>query len=653
MDKVGTIRTGLSHLDPYVHAYIGLQIADPLYINFRQTAEVSNPLDDAKHLYPGVDLKLRLAKEKTFQPEVSIGIQSALGHKRMAGEFIALSKRYKSFDTTLGVGWGRYGTAGHFTNPLKSIHPHFGKTRNGNTTLPNEPKHWFTGEHIGIFGGIEYTTPLDGLSVKLDYGADRYTAEQASFNYKSPSPWAIGLSYTPTDWINTGIAIQGTDKIMGRLSIQSTPEKWPLTYKSHTPSKQLYKHRSHQNSDIAGIIEATRNEDIHLSNIHISKHSLFTEIEIPEGVNTPQHIGRAIRHISARSDIDIEEFIITPIHQNLRAKSIKIMRKDIENYVNKNQSSPQEIWNNTEFITAKKNKNKNNESGINTGISKNTSYNITLDNQLSLSEEDSGVLYRTSLITGVKTSPFLGFFTGASLRLNIKDNLQKLDALRPPSFPTIKGNVNDFTNEHLSVENAHLTFAHSLSPSWHTAISAGYLEEFYAGAGAQILYRPFSSRFALGAEIWQVAKRAPNTFMNVGLNGTTTTTGHINAWYDIPHHEITLKASVGRFLATDIGASLGLQKQFKNGATLDTGISISNRADTDIFGGTTHAHHHITLNLPIGSLKHFPQNSKITNTMAPFGRNSAQSLKKPFDVYQKTESLSLKHIADHWSEILD
>src|SRR5690554_1425220 len=63
MDETGTMRAGLSTLDPYVHGFIGFQLADPLYINLRQSAEVSNLNGDADRLYPGVDFKLRLLTE--------------------------------------------------------------------------------------------------------------------------------------------------------------------------------------------------------------------------------------------------------------------------------------------------------------------------------------------------------------------------------------------------------------------------------------------------------------------------------------------------------------------------------------------------------------------------------------------------------------
>ena len=188
MREAGTITAGSSTLDPYLHGYLGMQISDILYLQLRQRAEISDLNDDADRLYPGLDFKLKLLSEGAYHPEIALGVQSATGHKRMSGEYVALSKRYKDFDFIAGLGWGRFGSAGHIKNPLKILHSHFDSKRALDGEAPSTSENWFTGDHIGLFAGIEYTTPIDGLSIKADYGADRYSAELAANNYNRPAP---------------------------------------------------------------------------------------------------------------------------------------------------------------------------------------------------------------------------------------------------------------------------------------------------------------------------------------------------------------------------------------------------------------------------------------------------------------------------------
>lgn len=653
MDKTGTVRLGIATLDPYIHGHIGIQIAAPLYINVRQSAETSSLKKDAKHLYPGIDFKLRLQEESAYAPEIALGIQSALGHQRMSGEFIALSKRYNNFDFTFGLGWGRYGTAKHFTNPLKNISNHFSKNRNFNSVSPNTPANWFSGNSIGLFGGVEYFLPYDGLSLKLDYGSDRYTAEQQSFDYDAPAPWGAGLSYTYNKWISAGIGMQGTDKVMGRLSIQSTPASWPFTEKKYDAPIPLYKTRP-TNSNIEKMRQSANNSGIELTNIIIEKHKVSAILNIPAHTNAPQHIGRAIRHIATHSGAEIEVISILPKYENLLGKTVEILRSDVEKALDNNQGSPEEIWKNLHFTTTDTDNLTHSPFISKMGIkTKRTLFNIKIENQISLSEEDNGTLYRSSALIKAKRMTFLGLTSGSTLRINLHDNLDNIENLRPPSTSPTRSDVNSFTNQRLSLDNAYVSYTHSITPSTHIALTAGYLEEFYSGIGGEVLYRPYNSRFALGAELWRVQRRQPFTTLNLGHSGYATTTGHINGWYDIPEQDITLNAKAGRFLAGDNGLSIGLTKRFRNGATLDSEITITDAADPDLFGGTTHAYHRLGLTLPLGSIPYIPEGSTINTIIAPFGRDTGQSLDKPLNLYDMTENFTLDHMATYWDKILD
>ncbi len=168
-----------------------------------------------------------------------------------------------------------------------------------------------------------------------------------------------------------------------------------------------------------------------------------------------------------------------------------------------------------------------------------------------------------------------------------------------------------------------------------------------------MLYRPFGSRLAIGAEIWNLARRNPYTPLNLGLQGSGVISGYINGWYDISHQNIALNAKAGRFIGGDIGISLGLNKIFKGGATLSANTTLSNYSEPDLFGGATSAYHNISLSLPLGSVKYIPAGSKIITKFAPFGRDTGQILNPPSSLFEITENMTLDHIANHWIEVMD
>ncbi len=653
MDSVGTIHAGISTLDPYISGYIGAQLASPLYINIRQTAEISSLTGTAKRLYPNIGMKLRLRKESAYSPEISVGLQSIIGHSRMASEYIALSKSYKNLDFTAGMGWGRMGASGKFNNPLKYISKHFGKDREQNSELPNAPANWLTGDSIGFFGGVEYFTPYQGLSIKLDYGSDKYSVEQATSDYNPASPWGIGLSYNYKNWANASLGMQGSDKIFAGLSIKSNPAKWSLTHRKYDNPKPFYKTRSHIDTNITAIKQDAQSDGAQLYNITESGNKIFANLELSPKAPAPQQIGRAARHISMHSAQNIEEINIRPSHENLYGANIKLMRPDVEKAVDNKNGSPQELWKNADFVVSDS-ENKPSHSFLSTKwISGKKSFSIDLENQLSLSEEDSGILYRSSAIINAKSSTFLGILIGNSIRININDNLDKIEKLRPPAQNPVRSDIYNFTQKRIGVENSYIAYNHSFSPQLHANITAGYLEEFYAGYGGELLYRPFGSRIALGANIWNVVRRNPYTPLNLGLEGNAIISGHVNGWYDLSHQNMVLSAKAGRFLGGDTGISLGLEKIFKNGAKLNANTTLSNYSEPDLFGGTTSAYHNISLSLPLGSIKYIPEGSKIITKIAPFGRDIGQILNPPSRLFDATENMTLDHMANHWIEVMD
>ena len=654
MDPAGTVRLGVSTGDPYVQSFVGFQLAEPLSVVLRQTAEVSNINEEPDRLYPGLDLKLRLLEESAYRPEVSIGLQSAVGHKRSAGEYIALSKRYHDFDFTAGLGWGRYGSVGHFSNPLKIFGGHFDSDRALDGEDPNRPNDWFTGENVGVFGGLEYFTPVDGLSLKADYGADRYTAESAAFGYDAPAPWSLGVNYTPDirgyRGMDIALGMLGTDKVMARLSFDGNLKNWPTSTPEIKRESPFRSYRTGLNLP-AQMEHKAAAENIQLYNTHSGGKSASANLTVQNRGSLPLQIGRAAKHMGNHAGPNVEELTIRPVRMGLSGPEIRLQRAALERTAAHNQGSAAEIWHTADIrpVSAPSFNALNRPASVGYGLNDVT---FTLDAQGSLSEEDSTGLYRTSLIVGTQAPQLFGFLDSFfSLRVNVADNLDRLAQIRPrPNLP-VRSDIDLFADRTFAVDTAFSSFTHSFRSDLHLSLMGGYLEEQYAGAGGEILYRPYDARWAFGAESFLALKRDPHASMNLGLNGDHLLSAHVQGWYDLPVWDTTLNARVGRYLAEDIGATLALQKRFRNGATLEGYVTVSDQRDFDLFGGTTSSDHGIRLTLPLGGFDYVPDNVNADLRFAPFGRDIGQSVRNPIPLYELTEPFSARHIAQYWDEI--
>jgi hypothetical protein len=658
MDAPGTIRGGVMTLDPYLQGYVSFQPAAWMNIGLRQTAEISSLKDDADRLYPGLDLKFRLRPEGAYAPEISVGMMSALGHTRMAGEYIAASKRYHDFDFTAGVGWGRYGASGTMKNPLSLLGGRYDRPRALDGETPNDPTHWFTGDDVGIFAGVEYHTPIEGLSLKLDWGADRYLAEKTAFDFKSPDPWSIGVNYRPTDWLDMGVATVGGDKIMANLSFKTLAEKWPGRSHEKTAAPTLRPSRSDQVLPAQMAFQAAKHAAQFIHDIRHSHTAISARFDADPMTPIPQQIGHAARHVANYSGATIEEIYITPEIYTLHGLPVRLMRRDLERAMIDHRGSAEEIWRSADLNATLPPDLANGPDVNATGPSaKRRALNnirFILDLQTSLGEEDIGLLYRTGAIIDTTLRHGGNWVGRAGFRINGFDNLDDLDAVRLPSLLPVRSDAAAFAGTRVAVEHLFESWLKSTpSGEWHSMAAFGYLEEMYAGVGGEILYRPTGKTWALGAEGWWALKRDPYSFLNLDLTGDRLLTGHLKAWYEIPDTDLTLGLKAGRYLAEDWGATLSLTKSMRNGLTFEAFATATTEADFDPFGGTTHLYSGVKMTLPFGNVPLLPRGSHIRATTQPIGRDAGQALENPMPLYTLTTPFSTRAMIRDWGLITE
>ena len=335
----------------------------------------------------------------------------------------------------------------------------------------------------------------------------------------------------------------------------------------------------------------------------------------------------------------------------LKGPKIRLIRHDIDNAVSQTSGSPEEIWRDVQFLNSTREKIsfKNFFKELkNTQID----YRFILDNQISLSEDDTTILYRSSALLDNKIMLPYGLILGNESRINLVDNLDNIQNTRPVSNDIGRSDEASFAANRLSLNRSYASWLHSISQSTHLNVTAGYLEEQFAGYGAEILYRPFGKTFAIGAETWKALRRDADAPFALDLTGDETITGHVNLFYKLPNQTTTLYGKAGRYLAKDWGSTLGVQNQFKNGSQLDGFITVTNQRDRDIFGGKAHLYGGVKVTIPIGKGKYLPQGSEVRFATAPFARDAGQVLDHPNKLYQITEPISYRQIHQTWPDLL-
>ena len=217
-------------------SYFGGYLRNTIAVQFLPWLETAFRYSVLKDMLPGpdettlydrsFDLKLRLIEESPEWPGVVIGLQDFLGTGVYSGEYVAATKNFLGGDlkVTGGFGWGRFGGNLGLDNPLCRGQNRFcDRTRSGGLGGEVEFGQFFSGEEIGVFGGLEWQTPVDGLTFKIEYSDDEYSRERELGSFSPNIPFNFGLEYRPLEGVEIGTYYMYGSEIGVRLSLSANP----------------------------------------------------------------------------------------------------------------------------------------------------------------------------------------------------------------------------------------------------------------------------------------------------------------------------------------------------------------------------------------------------------------------------------------------
>ena len=438
----------------------------------------------------------------------------------------------------------------------------------------------------------------------------------------------------------------GTNQLMARVSFSPNMATWSI-HDSESPIpvvlldgrpivSSLYRKSTNEESERLG-----------LKNIYTENMSTGADLDLKDYSSTAHQIGQGARHLSNIAGARPEQLSFHLSKYGLRGPSLSLNRRDIEMAELTHQGSAEEVWQNTLIDSVlpesiKRAKDKFKES---------FGFHINFKNELSLSEEDSGSIYRTMVVPSFTKRIGTHFITEQSLRINLADNTERIEKYRGISLSPIRSDISTFTRQRILFDRQYLAGFATIAKDVHVAGTVGYLEEMYAGLSGEILYRPFDRPWAIGLEIDSVSKRDPASTWALSASGEKVMSAFVNGYYEFPGTGATFQASAGRFLAGDIGADFKLSNELDNGVILSGTFRASNRKDPDIYSGKTNLYAGISVSVPLGELPILPNGSRASLDIKPMGRDTAQRLDHPVPLYQVTEPLSYRSITRHWSEL--
>ncbi len=594
MAKAGTFNFTFSHVQPYSHMNFFMQPFDWLEAGFRYT-DISNQLEDPSGVLgtnqtrkdKGFDVKFRLWDESAWRPQVSLGLRDLAGTGLFSSEYLVASKRTDAFDWTLGLGWGYLGSRGNVRNPMSVLFGSKFDTRNPQSPEGGTPLFgsYFHGP-TALFGGVQYQTPWAPLFLKLEYDGHDYQKEPAENPQKVTSPWNLGLVYR-SRWADFSVAWERGNKVMLGLTIFVGLNEASMPKLSDPARIPVVVGRGAGTRDwTATGDEIKRQSGWYVERIEIRGRELHVTLDDAGGQHWRERLDRVAAVLNRDAPPSVDRFVLL-FHQRGIDMAEHVIDRDAwvsersrflppgehRDWViaRPGQADPGQKAQLPPYVGLEPNApDDRGSSAIRTLYERppqRFDWNVGVDFQQTIGGPDAFALYsfhgalRTSLRITDDT------WARAIFRYRLLDNYDKFTFTGPSNLPRVRTFLREYlTSSVFTIPVLQVTHASQLTRNQYYSVYAGYFEEMFGGVGGEWLYRPFSSRFAFGAEVNALKQRSFN--QDFSFRDYNVVSGHATAYWDTGWNDVQMKLIAGRYLAKDVGVTLDFSRVFKNGVTV-------------------------------------------------------------------------------------
>lgn len=648
-----------SQVTPYRRGSLTFQPVDWLEANVRYT-NVSNrdydstgTISDQSYIDKGIDFKLGLLDEHFYTPQLALGFRDIGGTGLFASEYIVASKRFADVDITIGMAWGYMGSRGDMNNPLSLL---FG---NGFDERPGRKKNdqggnvnfnsFFRGAP-SLFGGVEYHTPWQPLSLKFEYDGNNYRYEPQRNNQKQDSPVNIGAVFRINDIVNIHAGVERGNTAMLGLTLHTNLANTPPQIKLSDPEPEpVSRKESHDNTETDWKSVSRRlkkNAGYSVSEIAMRNREVVIRGEQEKYFTHAQGIGRASRIMHNSVKPDVEWITVIDETKGFAVKETSISREQLLQVAN-NDADIQSLRNTLSESPA--------TSRDETVVYENDeidwfSYGAGLGYKQSMGGPDKFILYQFTADAGAEVYFQPGLWWSGGISIALLDNYDEFKYDGPSRLPRVRTDIRQYlTTSNVMIPTFQLSYAQQLNGDFFSVFYAGMLETMYGGIGGEMMYRPLGERLALGIDLNWVKQRAYEQDFN--FRHYETVTGHLTGYWDTGFSGMLVALSAGRYLAKDWGLTLDISRTFKNGVSMG-GYATRTNVSKEEFGEGSFDKG-IYISIPFDLMLTSSTLRKASFRWSPLTRDGGAKLSRQDSLYQMTKDRDLDRFHDGFEHFTD
>lgn len=665
MADPGELSLTASHTSPYSRYNITLQPFDWLEGSFRYINVAGVPYGpdyfsgDQNYKDKSIDVKLRLWRESRWLPELALGARDFGGTGLFSGEYLVASKRFGPVDASLGLATGYLGGRGDFGNPLAGLDDRFRERPGSSGTGQFNITSMFRGR-VGLFGGIAWQTPWERLLLKLEYDGNDYRDEPREIELEQRSPWNVGAVYTLNRNVQFSAGWERGNEAMFALTLHTNlvdraPTPKPLDpepvalaarddpavagpplpggYRDAAAQAQGERERRLQalsGTDWAGVArQLDENAGIRVEEIAVRGSELVVTGSQQRYFHPAQGLGRSARILDHAADAQTQWFTLVDSVHGMPVTGASVQRERFAGYVDR-RIGLDELTRGVELNAPTQQR----RDVLYRAPLDRFEHDFALGYGQVLGGPDGFILYQLAANYSASYAFTRRLWLGGTVSANLLNNYDKFRYDAPSRMQRVRTDMRRYlTESDLTLPNLQLTGVHQFSRDVYGMAYAGLLEYMYGGVGGELLYRPFGERWALGVEANWVKQRGFR--QDFDFRDYDVATGHATFYYQWGEDpRVQASASVGRYLAGDLGATFNLARVFGNGVTMGAYVTKTNVSSREFGEGGFDKG--IYFSVPFDLL--LPRSTRMRATVLwnPLTRDGGARLNRAFSLYDMT-----------------
>ena len=593
-----------------------------------------------------------------------LGFRDILGTGVYSAEYLVASKTVaRDFTVTGGIGWGRLAGVNTIENPFCAVAD---SMCDRDVEIGEGGKlawdRFFRGEDMGFFGGVEWRTPIEKLTLKAEVSSDAYTREQRDpdAGFERKSPFNFGAEYRIRPGVTLGGYYMYGDTVGVNIVLSGNPKRPPVPQNLGQGPLPVNPRPADANRSTAwaddpqaretvieAIGKALDDEELTLEEIKLTGTAVDVFFVNRRINQPPKAIGRVARVLAIGMPYSVETFRITPVEDGLPTTTVTVNRTDVRE---PDQPARRRAG------------------------------------ELGLGGDPGGgaePLRRRRLAARRLSAGGLGGAAGAELLLLLRQRGLQAAARRrvPRQRPGQPGavllgagpaagarrlrggrggagrgavaaagppRVRASTTRVGRRSCMRLTgdYLFKLDRDIYARASAGMLERAYGGVSTEVLWKPAEQNWGVGAELNWVAQRDTYSLFGFGEYDYDVVMGHASLYWDTGWYGLEAQLDAGRYLAGDWGATLSVQRMFSNGWSIGGYVTRTDVSE-DEFGEGSYDKG-ILVSIPLRWATPFETRQTISGDVRSLSSDGGAQLNIANRLYPTIRRLQKPRLEENW-----